>query len=92
MTFPTFIKDAVKGGYVLGGMDEARTKKDGYAHKHQILLDPLAWKAVGKVEGWGGNTECNKCGKNFNGWKGKMTGFMDAICDGKTIEQYLETL
>lgn len=60
-----------------------------------ILLDPEAWKAVGKVEGWG---------NSHKGWlwyknEMKMVAYVvywhrmiDALAEGKTIEQYLETL
>lgn len=54
----------------------------------EILIDPEAWKAVGKVEGW-------KSPHNIaiqTEWSKKMHGLVDALIFGKTIEQYLETL
>lgn len=83
-----------------------------------ILLEPEAWKAVGKVEGWvercmdcdgdvvrkmtpeypnlpHGLSWCpNRCPrKNFmSGWHHKMHLMVTALAEGKTIEQYLETL
>lgn len=60
-----------------------------------ILLDPDAWKAVGKVEGW--NVPVFYLGeyahsKSLQNWLGAMLGMVLALADGKTIEQYLETL
>lgn len=48
---------------------------------HSILLDPEAWKAVGKVEEWAHYET-----------KDHFFYFIDAVWKGKTIEQYLETL
>ena len=62
---------------------------------YEILLDPKAWQAVGKVEGW---DECD-CGRGKNcahfllkQWQEKMKGMIDALCEGKSINQFLETL
>lgn len=56
--------------------------------QYRTLLDPEAWKAVGKVEGW-------KVGwyqENRKPWHYKMLLMIDSLCEGKSIEQYLETL
>lgn len=53
----------------------------------QMLLDPLAWQAVGKSEGWNGP-------EFFSGkYKRKMMGMVVWLLEEQgTIEQYLETL
>ena len=59
-----FIKDAIKGGWIVATINpethnaKAMTKDwvfDPYEPMpvEQILLDPKAWSAVGKVRGWG---------------------------------------
>jgi hypothetical protein len=53
----------------------------------QILLDPLAWQAVGKVEGWGKG----KHGLMMYEWLTNMHRMIDALAEGKTIDEFLET-
>lgn len=48
----------------------------------EILLDPEAWKAVGKVDVWFEQYD----------WSWHMHRMIDALAEGKTIEQYLLTL
>ncbi len=72
------------------------TGEDGNRHEWKynysaILLDPEAWKAVGKTERWGG-TDRNEQGGLSRSWFIKMKKMIDALAEGKTIEQYLETL
>lgn len=65
----------------------------------KIILDPEAWKAVGKVEAWKGvscghyrcETENLDCMSDPE-WLSNMHGMVDALAEGKTIEQHLETL
>lgn len=54
-----FIEDAIKGGW--GASNDWRPEIKSYfdfqgfygsAGYHQLLLDPLAWEAVGKTRGW----------------------------------------
>ena len=62
------------------------------------FLDPEAWKAVGKVEGWPPDgwdflepkMTLGQWGEQ--NWRGRMRGMIEALIEGKTIEQYLETL
>ena len=64
MTIQTFIEKAIEGGWdgfnrlglsnhwnpdYLGGSLQTAAQ----FHYAKVLLDPLAWQAVGKVEGWG---------------------------------------
>lgn len=66
-----------------------------------ILLDPLAWKAVGKVLGWPTEDDedrschCGACGyyKSYaNEWKENMHRMIEDLCEGKTITEFLETV
>lgn len=70
-----------------------------------VLLDPLAWQAVGEVKGWK-RDEFEGEIKSFYGtenvqetirikwspWEYKMHRMIDALAEGKTIEKFLETL
>jgi hypothetical protein len=105
MTIQSFIEKAIEGGwwpkpshYAIEFVEGE--PKETLTNYSAILLDPLAWKAVGKVEGWCEGTpcqpngECSDCG--FQGhqveWLMRQHDMLDALADGKTIEQYLETL
>jgi hypothetical protein len=81
---------------------------------HEILLDPLAWQAVGKVEGWkeegiksldgkvcaydgyrdcGMGRACRFTGfPKIDKWHWHMHQMIDALAEGKSIEEFLETL
>lgn len=95
MTIKSFIEKAIEGGYweYPPALDDLL---DGNFHK--VLLDPEAWKAVGKVEGWKGETSfwgCLSCDDEalwMPTWKYKWHRMIDALAGGETIEQYLETL
>ncbi len=62
----------------------------------QILLDPLAWQAVGKVKGWNaqfmigeeveGKKEIHDLSPEWLYWQHKL---LDLIADGKSIEEAL---
>lgn len=60
------------------------------------FLDPEAWKAVGKVEGWPGIDQPYQNGdgkwREIPWWQFNMHRLIDALAEGKTIEQYIETL
>lgn len=84
-----FCEKAVAGGWswdtprVRLYVEKTRTWPDVPAEI--VMLDPLAWKSVfpGK--------DCDE-GCSTHGWRAKMHHMIDAIADGKTIEQFLETL
>lgn len=95
MTVQTFIERAIEGGWK-GVSWDGMNLRPGTNDIFSMLLDPFAWQAVGKVEGW---KECpadlhpEQCGLNhYAGWLWKMRSMIDALAEGKTIEQYLETL
>lgn len=77
MTKEEFIKKAIEGGY-WHRADYLEFEKDGLYHEkdgegshaclQSIVLDPKAWQAVGKVEGWDERKECFNC---------KGTGFIE---------------
>ena len=88
MTIKQFIEKAIEGGWkseVLWG-----TAKQYVSDRNlpTMFLDPEAWKAVAKVEGW----NVGWYGKNVPSWHYAMLKLIDALAEGKTIEQYLETL
>lgn len=112
MTIKSFIEKAIEGGWrnPRGYVDsQFIIDMDEVPH---ILLDPLAWKAVGKVDGWKPISECDYCGGSGRcpdapepcafcegtgtdqsiTWLSQMHRMIDTLADGKTIEQYLETL
>ncbi len=61
----------------------------GY-HVTQILLDPLAWKAVGKTRGWHKQLSDDWTEKDTVAMK--MTDFVMFLADGKDIEQPLQAI
>jgi len=103
-----FIKDAIAGGYIypempqdLGNaLEDANSGYDGvtFLTNHQILLDPLAWQAVGKTRGCPNpqctddvrNAACGSCGGwKGNPWRKMFKQFIDALCNGKDIDTAL---
>jgi len=101
MTITQFIERAIEGGWGSGLVPEhlrnATTiqlfMSDQPAQKSVMLLDAYAWKAVGKVEGWKEDEVCGPCKKtHFGHWLTLQQNMLYALAEGKTIEQYLETL
>lgn len=114
MTIQQFIEKAIQGGW----RPAYKGCKIDYCHdgivvdttegeyenvpNERLLLDPLAWQAVGKVEGWedvermhakgGSPHEEGYCWCTHFTWKKQMHRMIDALVDGKTVEQFLETL
>lgn len=125
-----FIEKALKGGftdaeYLLKYL-EGRTPKERELMESTILLNPLAWQAVGKMSNWGTEMtmidepghpkewlffeHCAVCGETINDqedgcpdgcksddayvpeWLYNMHRLIDALAEGKTIEEYLHTL
>ncbi len=84
-----FIEKAIEGGWY-GKSFSVNFWCTG-SHFYEVFLDPSSWRAVGKVEGW----ERKTIHAHFNykeEAKVKMHGMIDALWDGKSIEQYLSTL
>lgn len=83
MTIQQFFEKAVEGGW--RPIDELEINLAlirAYRTLCEVVLDPLAWQAVGKTEGWDMPDDAEQ----------KAMGLMFAIFNGKTIEQYFETL
>lgn len=55
-----------------------------------MFLDPLAWQAVGKVENWRNHSTGWFAYKSP--WCEKMHAMIDALAEGKSIEEFIETL
>jgi hypothetical protein len=99
MTTQLFIEKAIEGGwkpfYARDSEWEPSYQKAYYIskyHVHSTLLDHEAWKAVGKVEGWGEQGSIEQVIGENPSWRDAMHRMIDALAEGKTIEQYLETL
>lgn len=102
-----FIEKAIEGGW----KPNRYTKEQWERIKHlypesgisEWQLDPLAWKAVGKVLGWedslwvgqmsqlvGEKLETHKW--EVPQWQYQMHRMLDALAEGKTPNQYLESI
>lgn len=101
MTVQKFIEKAIEGGwrprwenFPKITLDTPWVEQEAHMTIHKILLDPLAWKAVGKVEGWDAWTDKNiqKRDNEQPTWLQRMHRMVDALAEGKTIIEYLETL
>lgn len=83
MTIQHAIESAIAGGWKMKGV-----RKDSLSHINAaiIVLQPAFWQAVGKVEGW----ESQHQGY----WEPKipMHRMIDALAEGKSISEFLETL
>lgn len=80
MTIQQFIDKAIAGRWKYPSLQEVVFRKS-------IFLDPLAWQAVGRVDGWAGGEETAAMFART-----QMHRMIDALADGKTIEEFLETL
>ena len=94
MTTKQFIEKAIEGGY-----DWNVEIPPYHDQLCEIILDPKAWEAVGKVEEWhqeiGMRTHHIQKGNGWEvllDWQYHMHAMIDALIEGKTIEEYLETI
>ncbi len=63
----------------------------------EVLLDPLAWAAVGKVKGWEKepvSEYCKACREQSfsGGWQYEWHHFIDILASGETIEEALKRI
>lgn len=98
-----FIQDAIEGGWFLNFYTGKSLWNKGRPWKlkkairpmvlEKVMLDPLAWQAVGKVRGWK-EVKYPRSGdfSYFGTWLQYMHGLIYALADGKTIEYYLATI
>lgn len=103
MKIKEFIEKAVEGGW---SMDDYHpmyitTAEPKHVPLEGIFLDPLAWQAVGRVEGWekrhnyacyihldGGKCDCVP----EEEWEARMHDMIDALCEGTSIEEFISNL
>jgi len=78
-----FRDNSKKGGFDIEGMSDA-----------EVLLEPKAWIANGKVEGWNNCAHDTKetCDKCTPQWMDKMHEMIDHLAQGKDIESYISSL
>jgi hypothetical protein len=96
MEIKDFIKKAIAGGWRSDFKPSFLMSTNDFVahfekHKEKVLLDPLAWQAVGKVEGWGTPHAVNANMLHLE-WRDCMYQMIGALIAGKTIEEYLKTL
>lgn len=90
MTIQTFIEKAIEGGWKR--QELFHLWSDAKTPCPFFLLDPLAWQAVGTVEGWPCKKEDGRMQPVPFGWLQNMHDMINALAEGKTVEEYLETL
>lgn len=56
----------------------------------EVFLDPEAWKAVGKVEGWQEPDFYDT--KPTKAYLARMHRMIDALAEGKSVEDFLATI
>jgi len=81
-----FIEKAIEGGYPFGlreNIKEYNGAPSGVSNIHKLFLDPKAWEAVGKVEGWGQQVGLNPQ------WTYEQLDFVKHLQQGKSIEEAL---
>ena len=119
MTIKEFIEAAIEGGWKYKGKHqeiylceeqpeegEGDTRLGIRSNIYAIVLDPEAWRAVGKVKGWD-KTYCAMCGQQKPHSKKSECGvqwgrmeesihymhlMVDSLRDDRTIEEFIETL
>ena len=86
MTTKEFIEKAIEGGWKIDKIINPRGKHGvccscAVNQFEKTILDPKAWEAVGKTEMYG-----------IWQTKDKMHMMIDALIEGKSIEEYIATL
>lgn len=102
MTTKEFIEKSVEGEYKKWWLGEFYNSRFGMniTILSQVILDPKAWEAVGKVQKWqvhfcgvdeeSGDSNCPEgC---YPSYRDKMHEMIDALIEGGSISDYLETL
>lgn len=88
MTIKEFIEKAIEGGWKYNDYCDGKGCEDRH-----IFLDPLAWQAVGKVHWGDGALQMNsKYGFRLYVWKDQMHRMIDALAEGKTLEEFISTI
>ena len=112
MTIQTFISKAIEGGWdghcvMVNGSIHPATGNKASCHISSrpadtipgMLLDPKAWEAVGKVEGWDEDHVFkffkfydNEKEQTIPSWQYYMLKLVDHLCAGGTITSFLKDL
>ena len=92
----TIAKAITEGGFI------GHPLADWHEHdKHEILLDPLFWQALGKSMGWGNTNVCGHCRSNLYDsyerkedkmWHYYWLSFIDHLAEGGSVESYFANL
>ena len=100
MKIHQFMRSAFQGGYKFQHSDRTSIEEAvvyAVLEPSYTLLDPLAWKAVGNVDGWGESYFHIKAKstdyESFTYdecWKMNMHRFVGFLCDGLTLEEALD--
>ena len=80
MTIKQFIEKAIEGGW-----DIDRTGRE----ISRILLDPLAWQAVGRAQD---KERTDGMKPNSSLWRQRMHQMIDVLAEGKSLIEFVETL
>ena len=87
MTTLKAIELAIQGGY--------KGEKPESLIDPACLLSPNWWQALGKVLWWK-DEECTDpqacCFEHYQGWQYKMHCFIDHLAEGKSIEDFFNSL
>lgn len=108
MTIQEFTEMALEGGWNAPGLkstiryhEEKGEMEEAFRFNRMalaaIVLDPSVWQAVGKVKGWGEGDLFPFYAEEYGQvrmprYLYRMHRMIDALAEGQTIEQYLETL
>ena len=86
MTIKQFIEKAIEGGWDKAEIIDGKLNMHFIECDEQIFLDPKPWQAIGKIKKW---QPCSKC---KYAWEHTMHDMIDALAEGKTIEEFIKTL
>lgn len=90
------IEFVISDNYANGSDELSTFKRFILLQDRDLFLDPKAWEAVGKVIDKEVYNKAIEQGIFISSerwpWKIAMHRMIDAMCEGKSIEQFLETL